>query len=99
MPHFVVINEQGPGWDNKHQMREQKGWNEHAAFMDALESEHFVVLGGPLRNYSKHRAMLVLNAPDEQVARERLAEDPWMRTGVLRTIEFYSWEILLGKVS
>lgn len=99
MPYFVVINEQGPGWDNKHPMREQKGWNEHAAFMDALESERFVVLGGPLRNYSKHRAMLIVNAFDEKAVRERLAEDPWMRTGVLRTIEFYPWEILLGKLA
>ena len=79
-------------------MREQKGWTDHAKFMDALEAEHFVVLGGPLR-YSKHRAMLVVNASDEQELRWRLAEDPWMRTGILKTIEIYPWEILLGKLS
>ena len=99
MPHFVVIEEQGPQWDDKRSMREQKGWTEHAAFMDALENEHFVVLGGPLKNYSKHRAMLILNASNEQVARARLAEDPWMRAGVLGTFELYPWEILLGKIS
>jgi uncharacterized protein YciI len=98
MSFFVVINEAGPGWDPKRPMREQKGWNEHAAFMDALEAEHLVVLGGPLKNYSKHRAMLVVKALDEQALRRRLAEDPWMRTGMLQNVEFYPWEILLGKI-
>ena len=79
-------------------MREQKGWTDHAKFMDALEAEQFVVLGGPLK-YSKHRAMLIVNAPSEQALREKLAEDPWMRTGILRPLEVYPWEILLGKLS
>jgi uncharacterized protein YciI len=98
MAFFVVINEQGPGWDQKQVMREQKGWTDHAKYMDALEAEHFVVLGGPLK-YSKHRAMLVVNASNEQALRRKLAEDPWMITGVLKTIEIYPWEILLGKLS
>ncbi len=79
-------------------MRYQKGWTEHAEFMDALADEHFVMLGGPLK-YSKHRAMLILNAPNETVLRKRLAEDPWMRSGVLRSIEIYPWEVLLGKIA
>ena len=98
MPYFVVINEQGPAWDDKRSMRDQKGWTEHAVFMDALADEHFVILGGPLK-YSKHRAMLILNALNESVLRKRLAEDPWMHTGVLRTIEIYPWEVLLGKLT
>src|SRR2546426_4687908 len=98
MPYFVVINEQGPAWDDKRSMRDQKGWTEHAVFMDVLADEHFVILGGPLK-YSKHRAMLILNALNESVLRKRLAEDPWMHTGVLRTIEIYPWEVLLGKLT
>jgi len=68
-------------------------------FMDALADEHFVILGGPLGNYRKHRAMVILDAPNERVLRERLSEDPWMRDGTLRTIEVYSWEILLGELT
>ena len=83
MPYFVVIEEQGPHWDDECSMRDQKGWDEHAVFMDALAEEHFVILGGPLGNYAKHRAMLILNAPNEVVLRKKIAEDPWMRTGVL----------------
>ena len=99
MPYFVVINEAGQHWDNNRKMREQRSWNEHAAFMDALEAERFVVLGGPLGNYPKHRAMLIVRAPNEEVLRKRLGEDPWMRSGILQPVEIYSWEILLGKTS
>ncbi len=97
MAHFVVINEQGPGWDDKRVMRKQKGWAEHATFMDTLEAERFVVLGGPLK-YSKHRAILIVSAPNEQVVRQRLAEDPWMQNGLLKNVDVYPWEILLGKL-
>ncbi len=79
-------------------MREQKGWNQHAMFMDALEAEHFVVLGGPLGNYPKHRAMLIISAPSEQVLRKRLSEDPWIRDGTLSFVEVYSWQVLLGEL-
>src|SRR5207245_9895211 len=78
-------------------MRDQKGWPGHAVFVDALADERFVILGGPLGNYRKHRAMLILDVPNEEILRKRLAEDPWMRDGVLRTIEIYPWEIVLGK--
>jgi len=29
---------------------------------------------------------------------QRVAEDPWMRTGILRNMEIYPWKILLGKL-
>jgi len=80
-------------------MRDQRGWPEHAVFMEALADERFVILGGPLGNYRKHRAMLILDTPNEGILRKRLAEDPWMRDEVLRTIEIYPWEILLGKLT
>ncbi len=93
-----MINEAGPQWDDNRSMRDQKGWPEHAVFVDALADERFVILGGPLGNYRKHRAMLILDAPNEEILRKKLAEDPWMRDGVLRTIEVYPWEVLLGKL-
>jgi len=93
-----VIEEQGSAWDDKRSMRDQTGWDEHVVFMDALADEHFVILGGPLK-YSRHRAMLILDAPNEMVLRKRLSEDPWIRTGVLRTLEIYPWEVLIGKLT
>src|SRR5438309_9415095 len=64
LPYFVVINEQGPARDEKRSTRDQKGWTEHAAFMDALADEHFVIMGGPFI-HSKHRRMHVLGAPND----------------------------------
>jgi len=94
--HFVVINGQGPAWDNTRSMRDQSGWAEHASFMNQLAEERFVVLGGPLTGGAKHRAMLIVEATDERSARQRLAEDPWMRAGVLRILTLDPWEVLLG---
>jgi hypothetical protein len=98
MPHYVIIEEAGPQWDTNLPMRDQDGWDEHAKFMNTLTDERLVVLGGPLGNYPRHRALLVLKAANEQVLRARLAEDPWMISGVLQIIELYSWEILLGEL-
>ncbi len=42
--------------------------------------------------------MLIVNAPNEQELRRRLDADPWMRAGVLRTIDIHPWDILLGKL-
>ena len=95
---FVAINEQGPHWNPAQSMREQEGWNEHATFMNALVAERMVVLGGPLPKGDQHRALLVLRAPDEETLRTRLADDPWMRSGVLRIAELVPWELLLGEL-
>ena len=79
-------------------MREQKGWAEHAAFMNGLMDDRVVALGGPIRKGPRHRALLILRAPDEETLRARLAEDPWMRSGVLRIGEVLPWELLLGEL-
>jgi len=63
MTYFVVTCEHGPAWDDSRAMRQQAGWDEHAAFMDALVAEGFVVLGGPLGE--GRRALLVVEATDQ----------------------------------
>ncbi len=95
---FAVVNEQGPKWDAARAMREQDGWAEHAAFMDRLVDDRLVVAGGPLRGGAKHRALLILRADDEAALTARLATDPWMRSGVLRSGELLRWEVLLGEL-
>jgi uncharacterized protein YciI len=95
---FVVISEQGPHWDPARAMREQEGWGDHARFMNQVADERIVVLGGPLRHPDRHRALLVVRGSDEATLRARLAADPWMVSGVLQIVAFYSWEILLGEL-
>ena len=44
----VVLLRSGPHWDPGRPLEEQSGWAEHAAFMDGLVDDGFIVLGGPL---------------------------------------------------
>jgi len=75
-------------------MREQLGWDKHAAFMDALAADGFVVLGGPLGDGS--RILLIVDAEDEADITARLADDPWTPMGLLRIATIEPWEILLS---
>jgi hypothetical protein len=75
--YFLVTRAWGPAWDPSRARREQRGWDEHAAFMDALVADGFVVLGGPVGDVETGRALLVVRAESEEAVRERLAGDPW----------------------
>jgi hypothetical protein len=88
---FVVLRERGPGWDWGREMREQDGWDDHAAFMEGLAEEGFVLLGGML---SDDRAMHVVEAESEEAVRERFREDPWP-VRMLNVASVTPWEILL----
>ena len=48
MANFAVRLVHGPGWDSSRQIRDQDGWDEHAAFMDGLVDDGFIILGGPV---------------------------------------------------
>jgi hypothetical protein len=93
MTYFVVTMEHGAAWDDGRGIREQAGWDAHADFMDALVDEGFVVLGGPLGD--GHRALLVVEAPDEGAVRRRLTLDPWVPMRLLSIGTFESWTIWL----
>jgi hypothetical protein len=73
--YFAVVRQPGPVWDEGRPMREQDGWAEHAAFMDALAEEGFIVLGGPVGD--RNRFMFLGEAESEEKVRARLADDPW----------------------
>ena len=46
--YFAIVRTRGERWDANRPMRQQEQWAEHAAFMDALADDGFVILGGPL---------------------------------------------------
>jgi uncharacterized protein YciI len=75
---LVVRRRAGPEWDSSKALEEQSGWDVHAAFMDELVDDGFVVLGGPLAD--EHRVPLVIEAGSEDEVEARLAEDPWHGT-------------------
>lgn len=93
MTYFAVRRVRGPAWKVSLAMRAQAQWAEHAAFMNALASEGFVVLGGPLG--SGEEVLLVVDAADEAAVRARLAADPWSRSGLLEMKSVEPWAILL----
>lgn len=79
MATFLVIRTRGgPEYDRSKPLEEQSGWADHAAFMDALVEDGFVVLGGPLAD--EHRVPLVIEAESEEAIEARLAGDPWHLT-------------------
>lgn len=89
---FAVTNSRGESWDAGKQLRSQQQWDEHAAFMDRLAEDGFVVLGGPLNN---GKALLIIDAADENEIRATLAQDPWHRSGILELESIKEWTILL----
>lgn len=92
---FIVIQAKGPSWDPTKLRREQTDWDEHAAFMDKLTADGFVELGGPLGEGDGDDAMLVVDAPDRETIINRLADDPWKKSGTLVVKSVQRWSIFL----
>jgi uncharacterized protein YciI len=76
-------------------MIEQDEWAAHAAFMNALVDDGFVVVGGPLGD-GEH-TLLMVDAASEHAIHERLATDPWTPMGLLSIVDVQPWRILLGR--
>ena len=91
---FMVNQIRGKAWDASKPMRSQLLWDEHAEFMDRLTSDGFIVLGGPLGD-PEGEALLVVNAPDEEMAQATLASDPWRGSGHLTVPKIQRWVIFL----
>jgi uncharacterized protein YciI len=90
---FAVRIVHGPTWDPRLEIREQRDWDSHAAFMDTLVDDGFVILGGPV-GYDDG-ALHLVESTDEQDVRARLGNDPWVRSGVLCVGSVAPWLIWL----
>ena len=93
---FAVIRGRGAAWQPQLPLEEQADWDIHVSFMNALESEGFVVLGGPLEG--THDVLLIVRAttPDEIV--NRLQDDPWTTRDLLRLSRISPWTLRLGSL-
>ena len=93
---FVTISSAGPNRDPSKGTREQPFWDEHAAFIDRLVDEGFILMGGPLVDEDGCRmAPLIVNAEDENEVREKLKNDPWFEHGVLKLESVKRWQIFI----
>jgi hypothetical protein len=75
MMFLVILRRSGPDYDHSRPLEQQSGWDEHAAFMDGLVDDGFIVLGGVLGD--ELRTAHAVEAGSEQEIRDRLAQDPW----------------------
>lgn len=96
MATFAVVTARGPGWNAQAGIRQQAGWDEHAAFADGLVERGRTVLGGPIETGDPEVvALLLVNGADEQDVRAVFAADPWAGTGILRVKAVYPWALWL----
>ena len=93
MAHFAVTMVHGPGWDAARGIREQDAWDEHAAFMDGLVDDGFVILGGPIGD--RQRVLMIIEAADEPAIQAQLAADPWAAMGLLQIGAVEPWALWL----
>jgi uncharacterized protein YciI len=94
---FAVIRSHGAAWQASRSMEDQEDWQAHASFMDALEKQGFVVLGGPLEGTNE--VLLVIRASSANEIVERLSADPWSSRDILRITRITPWTLRLGSLS
>jgi hypothetical protein len=81
MMFLIVLRRSGPDYDHSKALEEQSGWLEHAAFMDGLVEDGFIVLGGVLGD--EVRTAHAVEASSQDEVRKRFAQDPWSGTHLL----------------
>jgi ribosomal protein S18 acetylase RimI-like enzyme/uncharacterized protein YciI len=91
---FAVTLKKGTGWDESKPMRSQRFWDEHAAYVDNLAAQGFIVLGGPI-GAGEDEVLLIINADDESEIHSAWAEDPWNAPQIREIKEIRRWKILL----
>jgi hypothetical protein len=94
--HFMAIRTRGPAWQESRSLEGQDDWAAHASFMNALATEGFVILGGPLEGTSDVLLVFWATTPDE--VRARLADDPWTVKDLLRITRIAPWTLRLGSL-
>ena len=92
---FIAISSAGPNRDQSKGTREQPFWDEHAAFIDQLVDEGFILMGGSL--VDEGGALLIVNAEDEEQVREKLKNDPWFTDGILKLESVKRWQIFIDE--
>lgn len=93
-----MSREAGPVWTSGG-IFNQPAVSEHAAFMNTLADEGFVLFGGPLAGSEEGRVrvLLIVDAESEAEIRRRLADDPWAPTEQVVTVSVEPWNVFVGE--
>ena len=93
----IVRFRAGPTWEPGDPVREQPGWDAHAAFVDGLVDRGTVVMGGPYTDNSG--TMMLLEGVDANEAARILADDPFIENGVFLLEEIREWTIFVDELT
>jgi uncharacterized protein YciI len=90
--YYAMVRAHGERWDDSRPLRQQEQYEEHMAFLDALADDGFVILGGTLGE-REEQFLFIFAAENAGAVEERLAEDPWTRLRIVRTVSVERWNI------
>ena len=96
MPRWVVRVRRGGPWDFSKDMRNQEGWDAHAAYMDGIFEEGFLLLAGPLEG--DRETMWVVEASSKSQIIQRMREDPWSASRMLTPTKIEGWNIVMDRL-
>jgi uncharacterized protein YciI len=94
---LIVRFRAGPTWEPGAPVREQPGWDAHAAFVDGLVARGTLVMGGPYSDNSG--TMMLLEGVDAAEAERILADDPFIENGVFLLDEIREWTIFVDELT
>jgi uncharacterized protein YciI len=94
----AITREAGPSWTEGKGAFEQPAVNDHAAFMNHLADDGFVLFAGGLAGseHDRIRVLLIAEAADEGDIHRRFADDPWQRAQQVVTTSAEPWNLLVG---
>jgi uncharacterized protein YciI len=98
MGYFAVTRDAGPGWIEGRGAFEQPAVSDHAAFMNQLADDGYVLFAGPLAGSEagRIRVLLIADAQSETEVYDRLAGDPWGQAQILVTSRVETWTPIVG---
>jgi len=93
---FAVIRTRGKAWQPSVPLASQTDWDAHAAFMNNLHKEGFILFGGPLEDSPDVLLIIRAGTPDEVA--QRFASDPWSSQDLLRISRISPWTLRPGSL-
>ena len=92
----AVTTAKGSNWDHARGLRQQRFWDEHAAFADGLVGQGVVIVGGPIDSVDDEDiALLAVEAADENAVQSVFDADPWTVHQVFRIKDVRRWTLWL----
>lgn len=94
---FAVVRTRGEAWNSALELEQQPDWEAHCVYMNALQRDGFIVLGGPLEQTPD--VLLIFRAESADEIEQRLDGDPWTASGLLRVSRIAEWDVRLGSIT